>query len=376
MVNTQEISQLSVDSEKHSIFRRININLPITFYLDCIAKVRYTVLTSKALLLCCSQRLILSVMISRNLDKVKGYVLAALAAAAYGTNPAFAVPLYGHGMNPVSVLLFRYLMGLPVLAAIMAARGLSFRLNLQQAIHTMILGVLMAISSLALFESYNYMNSGVASTLLFIYPVMVAVMMMFFFHEKFSVSTVLCLVVMGVGLKLLMKPQDGDSFSTFGFVLVMLSALTYALYIVMVNISKTVKVIPTTTLLFYVLGWGSLVYAGMIVCGSEVSVPDAGWGWINLFALSVIPTVISLGCTTRAIQLIGSTPTAILGALEPVSAVVLSVFVLGQTLTGRDIIGGVLIIVATTIVICSGPVDKAILRIRKMFPKGTRGNSA
>lgn len=303
-----------------------------------------------------------------NLVKMKGYGLAALAAAAYGTNPAFAVPLYGDGMNPASVLLFRYLMGIPVLSVIMIVRKLSFRLDLQQAIHTMILGVLMAISSLALFESYNYMNSGVASTLLFIYPVMVAVLMMFFFHEKFSVSTVLCLIVMALGLMFLMKPQSGTSISTFGFVLVILSALTYALYIVMVNVSATVRMIPTTKLLFYVLGWGSLVYVAMMICGTRATVPGAGWGWLNLFALAVIPTVISLACTTRAIQLIGSTPTAILGALEPVSAVVLSVFVLGQSLTGRDIIGGLLIIVATTIVICSGPVDKAILRIRKMFP--------
>lgn len=303
-----------------------------------------------------------------NLVKMKGYGLAALAAAAYGTNPAFAVPLYGDGMNPASVLLFRYLMGIPVLSVIMIVRKLSFRFDLQQAIHTMILGVLMAISSLALFESYNYMNSGVASTLLFIYPVMVAVLMMFFFHEKFSVSTVLCLIVMALGLMFLMKPQSGTSISTFGFVLVILSALTYALYIVMVNVSATVRMIPTTKLLFYVLGWGSLVYVAMMICGTRATVPGAGWGWLNLFALAVIPTVISLACTTRAIQLIGSTPTAILGALEPVSAVVLSVFVLGQSLTGRDIIGGMLIIVATTIVICSGPVDKAILRIRKMFP--------
>lgn len=303
-----------------------------------------------------------------NLVKMKGYGLAALAAAAYGTNPAFAVPLYGDGMNPASVLLFRYLMGIPVLSVIMIVRKLSFRLDLQQAIHTMILGVFMAISSLALFESYNYMNSGVASTLLFIYPVMVAVLMMFFFHEKFSVSTVLCLIVMALGLMFLMKPQSGTSISTFGFVLVILSALTYALYIVMVNVSATVRMIPTTKLLFYVLGWGSLVYVAMMICGTRATVPGAGWGWLNLFALAVIPTVISLACTTRAIQLIGSTPTAILGALEPVSAVVLSVFVLGQSLTGRDIIGGMLIIVATTIVICSGPVDKSILRIRKMFP--------
>ncbi len=303
------------------------------------------------------------------LGKIKGYGLAALAAAAYGTNPAFAVPLYGHGMNPVSVLLFRYLMGLPLLALLMAVRGKSFSLKKDQIVPTMILGVLMALSSLTLFESYNYMNSGVASTLLFVYPVMVAVMMIMFFHEKFSVSTVICLVVMGAGLLLLMKPQGDNTISTFGCLLVMISALTYALYIVMVNVSKSVSAIPTTKLLFYVLGWGSFVYIAMICCGSTLTLPEQHWGWLNLLALAVIPTIISLACTTRAIQLIGSTPTAILGALEPVSAVVLSVLVLGQVLTAQDIIGGVLIVVATTIVICAGPVDNAILRMRKMFPK-------
>ena len=305
------------------------------------------------------------------LDKIKGYSLAALAAAAYGTNPAFAVPLYGHGMNAVSVLLFRYLMGLPVLAAIMALRGKSFSLKKEEFMPTVILGVLMALSSLTLFESYNYMNSGVASTLLFVYPVMVAIMMIMFFHEKFSISTVICLAVMGIGLMLLMKPQGNASLSMLGILLVMLSALTYALYIVMVNVSKSVKNIPTTKLLFYVLGWGSFVYIVMIACGSEVTVPSENWGWLNLIALAIIPTVISLACTTRAIQLIGSTPTAILGALEPVSAVLLSVLVLGQAITMQDIIGGSLIVIDTTIVICAGPVDKAILRMRKMFPKGS-----
>ncbi len=273
-------------------------------------------------------------------------------------------------MNPVSVLLFRYFMGLPVLAVIMAVRKKSFALKREEIVPTIILGVLMALSSLALFESYNYMNSGVASTLLFVYPVMVAVMMIMFFHEKFSISTVICLVVMAAGLVLLMKPQGDATLSTFGCILVMLSALTYALYIVMVNVSKSVKTIPTTKLLFYVLGWGSLIYVGMISFGSQLTVPARSWGWLNLLALAVIPTVISLGCTTRAIQLIGSTPTAILGALEPVSAVVLSVIVLDQAITAQDIIGGILIVIATTIVICAAPVDKTILRIRKMFPKG------
>ena len=197
-------------------------------------------------------------------------------------------------------------------------------------------------------------------------------MMIFFFHERFRAAVAICLVVMGAGLVMLMKPQGGESVSLLGVLLVMVSALTYALYIVMVNVSKRVRKIPTTKLLFHVLAWGCLVYVVMIPMGSELTLPAKGSGWLNLAALAIIPTVFSLACTTRAIQLIGSTPTAILGALEPLSAVVLSITVLGQDITGREIIGGVLIVVATLMVIADKSVDSFILHVRKMFPRKRR----
>ena len=88
-----------------------------------------------------------------------------------------------------------------------------------------VLGMLMAFSSLTLFESYNYLNAGIASTLLFVYPVMVAVLMIFFFHERFKPTVALCLVLMGCGLTLLMKPQAGKAPDAYGCLLVMVSAL-------------------------------------------------------------------------------------------------------------------------------------------------------
>lgn len=304
-----------------------------------------------------------------NSNKIKGFLLGAVAAIAYGTNPAFAVPLYAQGMNPNTVLLFRYLIGIPILALIMKARGLSFSLPKDTIGLTALLGFLMALSSLTLFESYNYMNSGVASTLLFIYPIMVAFIMTFFFHEKTKASIYICLVIMIAGLVLLMHPGEGDTVSTTGCLLVILSAISYALYIVLVNVSKKVKDIPTTKLLFYVITWGSLLFWIMIPLGSEFTPPTQGIDWVNLTALAVIPTVLSLGCTTLAIQMIGSTPTAILGALEPVTAVILSVIFLRQGITMNEIIGGLLIVIAATIVVADTAVDKALLHIRKMFPK-------
>lgn len=303
------------------------------------------------------------------MGKLKGYLLAAFAAAAYGTNPAFAIPLYDMGMNPNSVLLFRYCLGIPVLALLMMVRRIDFSLHKDEFVPVFILGVLMAVSSLALFESYNYMNSGIASTLLFVYPIMVAVVMTIFFKEHFNASLILCFMFMIGGLILLMRPSGNEEMSGYGFLLVMVSALTYAIYIVLINASRAISRIPTTKLLFYVLIFGSFVFLVKMATGTELHVPDNAVGWYNLVALAIIPTVLSLACTSAAIHIIGSTPTAIFGALEPVTAVVLSIVLLGQPISIQEIIGGVLIVIATTIVITSNSVDKFILHVRKMFPK-------
>lgn len=306
---------------------------------------------------------------SQSPGRLRGYLFAALAAASYGTNPAFAVPLYDEGMNPNSVLLFRYLLGIPVMALVMRMRGLSFRMSRSDMVQTAILGFLMALSSLALFESYRYINSGIASTLLFVYPVMVAVIMTFLFHERFRLSVAICLAIMGGGLALLMKPSEGGCISLTGILLVAVSSLTYALYLVLVNVSRRVKSIPTSRLLFYVLCWGSLLFGGISALGEPVTLPSGGGGLLRLSALALIPTVISLGLTSRAIQLIGSTSTAILGSLEPISALLLSIIFLGQSMTPQEMAGAVLIILAATIVVADKQVDRVILHVRKFFPR-------
>lgn len=301
--------------------------------------------------------------------KTKGFAMAALAAASYGTNPAFAVPLYADGMNAVSVLLGRYGFCLPILAIMSLARGRSLKLQRHQLVPIAFLGVLMAISSLTLFEAYNYMNSGVASTLLFIYPVLVAVFMSFIYHEKFRASIAVCLVLMGAGLTLMLRTGGEVTISMHGCTLVFLSSLTYAIYLVMTNVNKSIQSIATLKLLFWQFLFGSFVFLFVMILGKPLTLPAHSWGWINLIALALLPSVISLGATTEAIHCIGSTKTAIFGALEPLTAVLLSVFILHQNLLLREIIGGLLIMAATTLVVIADPVDNTLMRMRRMFPR-------
>ncbi len=163
--------------------------------------------------------------------KVKGYFWGAIAAATYGTNPLFALPLYKDGMDPDSVLFFRYLFAIPILGMMIKGRGRSFKVERKAVAPLIVMGLLVAFSSLALFQSYNYMEVGIASTLLFVYPIMVALIMALVFKEKLTLQTVFCILLALAGIGLLYKSSDGTTLNLTGVLLVMASALSYAIYI-------------------------------------------------------------------------------------------------------------------------------------------------
>ena len=285
--------------------------------------------------------------------RFQGYVFAALAAAFYGTNPLFAVPLYG-GMDAVSVLVFRYLLGIPLLAAIIVARSRRLLPKPGEALPLALSGVIMGLSSLALYEAYRFMSAGLASTLLFMYPVLTSLLMTLFFHEKFRLLTGLCLALAGAGLVLLMQPGEGAGMSVTGFVLIFLSSLTYAVYLVMVKVSRRLAFIPPVRSLLWQLLFGGLVFVAILPWSGGLTLPRTLFAWGNLASLALFPTVLSLIFTLRAIALIGPTPTAIFGALEPVTAVSLSLLFLGESISGREIFGGCLIVAATLLVVAGG----------------------
>ncbi len=231
-----------------------------------------------------------------------------------------------------------------------------------------VLGLLVAHSSLTLFLSYNYMDAGIASTLLFVYPIFVALIMAFWFREKLSMRTALCILLALGGIALLYESGDGATLDLTGTILVMVSALSYAIYIVGVN-RPALKSVATLKVTFYVLLFGLSLFFVRLDFGSAVSVPDRWYLWGNLVALAVFPTAISFLCTTRAIQYIGSTPTAILGALEPVTAVFFGVAVFGESLTLRIGCGILLIIVAVSLIVAGNRIASYLVRFRKLFPR-------
>ena len=300
--------------------------------------------------------------------KAKGYILGSIAAASYGMNPLFALPLYKAGMDPDSVLFFRYLFAIPLLGIMIKARGRSFKIQRKETFPLIIMGLLVALSSLTLFLSYNYMAAGIASTLLFVYPIMVALIMAMVFKEKLALQTIVCMLLALGGIGLLYKSEDGSTLSLIGTLLVFASSLSYAIYIVGIN-QTSLKNVATLKVTFYVLLFGLSLFVARLLYSGVLNTPDQWYLWANLLALAVFPTAISFLCTTGAIQYIGSTPTAILGALEPVTAIFFGIAVFGESLTVRESFGLVMIIVAVTFVIAVGNITSQLVRFRKLFPR-------
>lgn len=303
-------------------------------------------------------------------SKIKGYIYGAVAAATYGMNPLFALPLYSVGMDPDSVLFIRYLLAIAILGIMIKARGRNFKIETGEIAPLAAVGILFAISSISLFSSYNHMDAGIASTLLFVYPIIVALIMAIFFKERISFQTAVCMGISLVGIALLYRGSDGSTLSWTGTLLVFTSALSYSVYIVMINKSR-LKGMPTVKLNFYMLIFGWIILAARVLLKGELNTPPAEqwYMWGCMLALALLPTAISLICTTKAVQYVGSTPTAILGVLEPVTAVFFGVTLFSESLNLRNWIGLVLIIAAVTVVVAGSDTKKPLVHFRKMFPK-------
>ena len=311
--------------------------------------------------------------------KLRGTVCGIAAAVFYGTNPLGAMNLYADGISTNSTLFYRFGLAVVMLGAMMAVQRKSFALTHRELVTLAILGVFMSTSSTTLYFSFNFMDVGIASTLLFVYPVMVAVIMATIFHEKVTAATVVAILLSLAGIALLNHTGNGTSLSLWGVTLVMLSSLTYAIYIVVVN--KSSLRMSSVKLTFYVLLFGLFtIYGYTLAMGETVQLLVTPKQWMYAAQLALMPTVLSLVLMVIAVHDIGSTPTAIMGAIEPITAVAIGVLVFGENFTPRLALGIVLILTAVLLIIggkemSPHKITLAISRVGKRLAKTWRWKS-
>lgn len=281
-----------------------------------------------------------------------GILNGAIAAASYGTNPLFALPLYAGGIGVNSVLFYRYAFAVIIYGLwLKFVKKTSFKLPLKEAVPLFFLGLFFSLSSLTLFEAFKYIEAGIACTILFIYPVLVAIIMALFFKEKITKTVVSAIILTSIGIVLLYKGKPGMDLNLHGISIVFLSALLYALYIVGVKNIKSVKHINKNKMSFYVMLFGLLVYIVNLKFCTQLQILDKPVLWVYAVCLALFPTIISLETINIAIKLIGSTTTAILGALEPLTAIFFGVLLFHEQLTPRIITGVFLILFGVLLIV-------------------------
>lgn len=278
--------------------------------------------------------------------KTIGFINGTIAAASYGTNPLFALPLYARGLNVNSVLFYRYAIAVLTYALwLKFVKKMSFKITKKELLPIFALGVLYSISSITLFSSFQFIEAGVACTILFIYPVIVALIMSIFFKEKLTKTVIGSIFLTSIGILLLYKGKNGISLNINGIILVLFSALSYALYMIGINTIKPIQKINRAKLTFYVMTAGLTVYIYNILTTTPLQTLSTPSMWVFAIGLALFPTIISLETITISIKLIGSTTTAILGALEPLTAIFFGIIFFNEQMTVRIASGVILILI-------------------------------
>ena len=267
-----------------------------------------------------------------------GYVAGIAAGVAYGLNPLFGVPLLTQfGLEVTTVLFYRYFIAALCLGVWMVFRHLSFKVTWRQGWRLLCLGAFYTASSLTLFLSYHYIPSGIATTLVFLCPVIVALIMVFLkVYPTWQVWLAIILTFVGV---VFLCQQTGDAhYHPLGLLLAFLSAVSYSFFIVVINRSKTIRGIPSSVLTFYALVVGALFFFGYAAMTHPVVIPPRA-AWADLFGLAICPTLVSTAALACATRLIGATKASVLGVFEPVTAIAVGVVCMGEPFHRYIVVG-------------------------------------
>ena len=280
-------------------------------------------------------------------DIVKGYLCAFISAFTYGLIPLFMIPIKkAESFSVDATLFYRFLIASGAILLFLCYQKQRLRISLREGLIMSILGLLYALSAEFLFLAYDYLSPGIASTIFFSYPIIVALVLVLFYKEKITFPTILSLllVVAGVGV---LSIKEGSTINYIGLGISLLGALVYALYILIVN--KVRIEASGVKISFYSMLFSSLYFwVKTLILGESIAIPSLSLvGDITLFAM--ITTSLSLFALVYAVRYIGSTNTAIMCAFETIVSVLISVGLFGEALTSSLIIGGMVIIAGVLI---------------------------
>lgn len=290
----------------------------------------------------------------RKLSKnaIIGYPAGIITGIAYGLNPMFAKPLMDKGAATESILFFRYAFAVLFLGVFLMLRRQSFKINRAQAGVLLCLGLAYTMSSICLFGSYYYIASGLATTLVFMFPVIVAIIMVFLgVVPSWPVWLAIAVTFAGV---VIMTGGGNGVIDLRGVGLALSSAFLYAFFVVIINRSKVIASVSNSLLTFYALMVGVVIFSVKIALSDNLELTTCFTtcgDWLNLIGLALLPTVVSTAALAVATRCVGATKASVLGVSEPITAILVGSLMFHEPLTTHAIVGITISVVAVTFMI-------------------------
>ena len=286
---------------------------------------------------------------------LNGIFYAAISSISFGFSPLFSLGLIAAGLSNFDVLSYRWMVAAVVLVIYALCKKKTLRISsFDEAWKIALLSALRAITSITLLVGYANIASGVASTINFMYPVIVTMTMMIFFGEDKSWINVGAIILSIFGVYLMssgegLRVEGGNT--ELGLACSLISAISFAAYYVVMKQVKAdkIEVVKFTTWVM-LLSAIYFIIAGIIVDG-KISLVTDGKLWMYILGLGLWATMISNFTGVKAVRRIGPTLTSILGALQPLTAVILGGLFLDEHLGPKTIGGIALIMIAVGIVV-------------------------
>ncbi len=289
---------------------------------------------------------------AEGLKKYGGIFAALFSAFIFGAAPILAMFAYEGGSNSIMFNFTRVGFGIPVLFVILLVKKIPIGITIKELKDVIIVGAMgAAATQLLLYESYNYISVGMATTLHFIYPVWITLCGMLFFKERAGIIKMLALVIGVVGIALFFEGADSTGFA--GIFMALLSGITYTVYAAGVE-RTSLKKMHFFKLSFYICVVCLFVSGIFGVFTSQITIEVfsnmTGEAWIYSFIGAILLSVCGITLFQHAITLIGATTTAIMSTLEPITGVVAGLIFLSESITAIKLVGCGLICASVLVV--------------------------
>lgn len=272
-------------------------------------------------------------------------LLVIIGSIAYGFLPIFVKNIIAYNYSSLSIVFYRYFLTAIFLFIIILVTKKSFKITKRQFIELFIFSIIgLGLTFFFLSQSLLYISAGLSNMIHFGYPVIVLLVMIFMFKEKANILKILSIIFAVVGIVLLTKVVEVESF--LGVIYALITTITYGSYII-ANKKCSFSEVDTMVSLFYMSLFVSIAFfiAGMFT--GSLQVLNNLYVFWNFAVISLVCTIFSLGLLLYGVKRLGSSLASILNMFEPATTVVASIFIYKESLTINIIIGSILIILST-----------------------------